>query len=432
MLTIRNFRRQHARRIFISTQVWLHKMAETSSNVEFSATDSKAPVGRALYRQALRWCKDNEKTKAPISHLIPVQIFSTPIIEKSSLQRLYSGEETGIKRILPLNSIVKEDGIFVSFETISEIRDFWRAAFRMNKHSRDEDVHRVRISAAFSSMKGLNELSKKVNEIEKSRESHCDREGVTFRIGQVVRHTKDNWRAIILGWEKGQITSEDERQTSLTSKQYLVDNFPEDGDGSGIIWYKIIPDFGDLSLSPAGTIRRYEKLMTGMDGSSGSHVALEKQTHLELVDDVALCRVRSKDTSLFFERFDNQAKRFIPNQTTLYEYPLDYSHDGEAHDNGGNPTARLGENVTKAVQTMARRLEVKLFESQKRMIGSHSALLDDFQVALSRLARGDVFTEFEILKTKRTPEQLATRHLNELCQFSTTISEFLALRRIAI
>jgi hemimethylated DNA binding protein len=433
-ITTSKLRCQNSRRGVLYTQAWLHKLSEAPFNGNISSIDPKAAsVGRALYRESLRWCKENEMAMAPISNLIPVQIFSTPVIEESSLQRLYHGDEMELQKLLPVNSIVRNDRIFVSFESISEIRDFWRAIFRMNILPREGDVYRVRISAALSSMKALNALTKKINEIEKSRESHLDREGVTFRIGQVVQHMKDKWRGIIIGWEKVRITPKEERLTSLTSKQYWVDNdHVEERDENGIIWYKILPDFGDMSLSPEGTIRRYTNLRKGIDASSDLQVVLEQQIHLCLIDDVALCRVRNKETSLFFERFDSDIKEFVPKKSILYEYPLDYSHAKQLKDGDGNSIFRIGENISNAVQKIARRLELKILESQNRMIGGRSVLLDDFQVALSRLARGDVFSEFEILKTKRTPEQLATRHLNELFQFSTTMSEYLALRRCAV
>lgn len=222
-----------------------------------------------LYRQLINWCNHTDE-RIPLSHFIPPVSLSPPEIEASRLKELLSSEE--LRAQFPPKSIFKERSIISPIHNASMAKLFFRAVFRLNKDTPggSAEHQKIRVSLAFDALRSLNELTGAIETLEKKRALHIDRNGVTFGVGQVVKHKVEQWRGVITGWHHhdkvSEANNEPTRPTSLTMKMYSLD--PVDS-----VKYKVLLDSGDVHMHYYP--RRHE-----LANASNIH-----QSDLELVED---------------------------------------------------------------------------------------------------------------------------------------------------
>jgi hemimethylated DNA binding protein len=382
-----------------------------------------------LYRQGLRWCKYNQ-SDVNISQFIETKVFETPIIDASALQRLINQEDCLIRKWLPNRSVVKENQVLTSIQTVSEIRNLWRAIFQLNKDDRNDELKvQARISSAFLALKELNNLSGILQDIDAARKRHIDREGVRFEIGQVVQHKEYKWRGIIAGWEKTTMPAKLNFDNSVLMRKDQVDD-------DETIWYAVIKDSGDATLMRKESECQFPDLNISKDGSRPHQLPLYRQSDLVLVQDASLCRIRSGETAAFFDGFDSRRGCFTPNAAIKHKYPFDngnmWTEYGTENSLNATEISKMAKDITQAVQLFARRLENKIIESFSINSGVRSTILTNLQVTLSRLSNGDIISESESLEKDSSALNLASLHLKELRRCSVQLSELLTLRHFGL
>ena len=236
-----------------------------------SAADNSR-LGRNLYRQLIRWCKNTDKA-IPLSSFIPPVTLKPPHVEQASLQNWqhFSG------LALPPNSKVQAHQMTVPIANSEDAANLFRVVFRMNRGETNHEVFKQRISTAFEALKSLNQLSSGLASLLEQREKHLDRDGVLYCVGQVVQHKAEKWRGIITGWQRSTLEGDDGKLTSLTKKNYnenIVSEDKESVSDGGSIQYSLLIDSGDAHL--LGGRRNVHDL-------TGEPVAM--QSDLELVKD---------------------------------------------------------------------------------------------------------------------------------------------------
>lgn len=410
----------------------LRDSADSSSNVTtprhfFSTTTTgQNRLGRTLYRQLLRWCKDTG-SEIPLSSYVPPVTTMPPIVDEGALKRLSEGKEEAIRNLLPSNTIFEDNMMTVPLRKASDIQNFFRAVYRMNMNSDvTAEVQKQRVSMAFETLKSVNELTGALEDIQKEREKHLNREGVHFSVGQVVQHKRERWRGIVLGWD---IITPSGQLTSLTTKDYS--NLEEDDDdddqegeeGSNRVQYTMVLDSGDAHL--LGGKRKVQ-------GDSGFPVAF--QPDLELMNDISLCRIRGYQVPRYFDRFDATSKCFVPNEARQYEYPLDEAHLKTTDQEAAAAVERneIGGSIVTGVQAFASRLGRRILDETSSAESRGLNVIVDFEHRLSRLASGDVMTdEDRLTKVEIKNDLLATLHLRWLLNMSLELSELLWQRRLS-
>mmetsp|Transcript_11436 Transcript_11436/g.16772 ORF Transcript_11436/g.16772 Transcript_11436/m.16772 type:complete len:766 (+) Transcript_11436:197-2494(+) len=394
----------------------------------FSSTSKDTAIqdrlARTLYRQLLRWCQDTGG-EIPLTPYVPPVTTMPPVVNERSLKRLSDGQEEAIREFLPRNSIIQRHHITVPIRRASDIGNLLKAIFRMNdKPSTAIKEQKERISVAMKTLKSLNELTEALQEVQQEREKHLDREGIKMSIGQMVQHKTERWRGVILGWERIRKKQHPEAGfTSLTTKGYNQSNKEDDEnetDPDNEIQYTVILDSGDAHLT-AGRHAVHGRL---------GH-ALTSESDLELLQDVALCRIRGSLISRYFERFDATSKCFVPNEAHEYLYPLDVAHlnGDELEQRMNTKRNEIGNDIVQAIQRFSSRLQ-RVISNGNYTCNSH--IMNNFNHRLSRLAVGDVLTEEDRLTNPDiNGALLATLHLRWFLNMTLELAELIWERRIA-
>ncbi len=216
----------------LSRSVVSHRQMSTESV-------DKQRISIALYRQLLRWCKETDDD-IPLSYFVPPVHMTAPQIDVERLL-LLTGEE---KSKFPANSIIETNQITCAIHNSLDARDFFRAVFRLNKApTKDDKMKKQRVTLAFEGIRSLNELTQALKTLKQNRAKHVLRDGVEFRVGQVVKHKVEDWRGVVIGWRRIDPLSsaKSDQLTSLTQKTYTLD--PVDA-----IRYTVLLDSGDAHL----------------------------------------------------------------------------------------------------------------------------------------------------------------------------------------
>jgi hemimethylated DNA binding protein len=393
----------------------------------FSTSSPQDRLSRTLYRQLLRWCQDTGDD-IPLSKYVPPVTTMPPIVDQDAMRLLHEGKDENheIRNLLPSSSMFEHNMMTVPLRKASDIKNFFRAVYRMNASNAadlSDEVRKQRVSMAFETLKSVNELTGALQDIKKQREKHLNRDGVNFCIGQVVQHKRDRWRGIVLGWE---LMTPSNQLTSLTTKDYA--NVEESSESAGEeennrVRYTMLLDSGDSHL--LGGSRQIQ-------GDTGYPASF--QSDLELVTDLSLCRIRGARVPHFFDRFDATSKCFVPNESQQYEYPLDDAHleTTEQEAVAAVVRAEVGDQMVVAIQSFARRLERRILDETSSAETRGLNVVVDFQHRLGRLASGDVMTdEDRLTKAEITDDHLATLHLRWLLNLSLELGEILWQRRIS-
>jgi len=202
------------------------------------------------------------------------------------------------RSLLPPETLFRRNSITVPIYSAAHVRDVARCLFRLNKYMpADLSFQKSRIDNGFSSLRALGELWEDTVWMSQQRESHKSRKGVTFNVGEVVRHRDDRWRGVVVGWSYG-AESESIKSTSVTTKTY---------DTSDLLTYEVLVDSADEPHTISTMVI---------------------QSLLERVDDPDLLRIRHGALGQYFLSFNGQG--FVPNTALTYQYPSDRHHMSRA------------------------------------------------------------------------------------------------------
>lgn len=348
-----------------------------------------------------------------MSHFIPPVSLSPPEIEASRLKELLSSEE--LRAQFPPKSIFKERSIISPIHNASMAKLFFRAVFRLNKDTPggSAEHQKIRVSLAFDALRSLNELTGAIETLEKKRALHIDRNGVTFGVGQVVKHKVEQWRGVITGWHHhdkvSEANNEPTRPTSLTMKMYSLD--PVDS-----VKYKVLLDSGDVHMHYYP--RRHE-----LANASNIH-----QSDLELVEDESLLRIRNPRTKQFFKRFDADCKRFIPNDVLAYEYPNDFQISESP--NTTIYSEEAADQLISGIQEASDHLRRIILDYTSAPESRQLKLLALFLDRLTRISNGDVLPIKDLLASEEVSKTgLAAWHLKEFTNVAEEIGDLVWRRR---
>lgn len=316
-----------------------------------------------------------------------------------------------------------------------------RTVYRLNASSSTDPTHiKERITLGFETMRSLNELSAVMNEIKSSREVHSDRTGVTYHVGQPVRHKSDRWRGVVVGWKRGPASSPmhgPRGGTSLTTKEYGSTAATTEVEQQQLqqqqpITYDVIVDYGDERLLGGGASRG------NIDNETGFPTVL--QSDLEAIDDDLLLRIRSNWMFRKFDRFDAMRGRFVPNELVRYQYPL----DGIGEEEGGDaataatttsPTDEIAKDVVEGVRAFAGHLHRHILEMMPCQEVRRGTVLWSLRERLSAISSGTLHDPNEVAslvsKTEMSMQEIATMHLRSLLEIILEVSEMSWQRHIA-
>lgn len=231
-----------------------------------SASTSRSVV-LSLYRACLRWTQ-------------------IPLVVKS---KFIAGDHLP----LTLAALQLSPRLLTNKEGIEEAI---RMLFRANAKEMDAKVVSEKMNLAVDGLQYLNRFTRVLRDAESRREANRARDGLTFRVGQVVRHKLYNYRAAIVGWDRRPAIDVSRWEGVLASS--LGVNQP---------FYHCIPDSND-TLHFLGGVR---KLM---------YVA---QENLELCHALE-SRINSDVIPQAFECFDPSTQSFLPTERITWQYPADH------------------------------------------------------------------------------------------------------------
>jgi len=390
----------------------------------------------------LRWCNDAEKnfgSNAPLEAVPPVH-FEAGLLDEAGLARFVESDKSGKVPSSSLSYTVssKNNQLTVPVHIVSDVKKLLKMVFRINSKaptSINPELQKERTSLAFDALRSLNALTERLESQKNLREDHLDREGVQYSIGQVVQHTYDRWRGVVIGWDrrtkKNDAQEGGEAVTSLTKKDYSS-QLAEDQKGQNDIEYTMVIDLGDSHL--LGGKRRSNQ-------DTGHPIAL--QSDLEPVLDETLVRVRSHWIENHFERFDASRNRFIPNDHLTFLYPDVY--DATQDDNTHNTTTAINEEILKErqdVETQARQIFVGVVTFAEKLLrcildetscptSRGMDVLASYQERLEAVSKGAMESSENGASSNSSMRRRAVMHLRKILNISLEITEIIWQRRIA-
>ena len=416
-----------------------------------------------LYRNLIRWCDD--MVDIPLADLVPPIHIQPPQIDSDSIRALHlssmiqSGESdnpkaqaksasapSSIRSFFPPNALIKETGITVSVRTSTDAKHIIRGVFRMNTNAESKSItsntnekqRKEQISLAMDWIKSMNILTGKMLEMKLQRKIHQDRDGVHYKIGQVVKHKKFGWRAVIIGWKKNNTktntnkknndTNESssappETTTSLTQKSYQSIN-PDDA-----VVYDVALDLGDATLR----------------SSHPSGIKNVYQSDLSILDDPYLMRIRTSNDHQF-KRFDSDYNCFVPVDSLLYVYPNDTIDDDRYWSSSSsssssyeckynNKSDHAAQNVILGVQKVSNYLRriILGYVSESTVANKKLTLLSNHLEKLTKLDNCDVVPPKEYWSKNGLQTQTILKwQLQKFVELVIEVEDILWTRRRAI
>eukprot|EP00571_Detonula_confervacea_P007230 CAMPEP_0172329892 /NCGR_PEP_ID=MMETSP1058-20130122/61118_1 /TAXON_ID=83371 /ORGANISM="Detonula confervacea, Strain CCMP 353" /LENGTH=788 /DNA_ID=CAMNT_0013047085 /DNA_START=10 /DNA_END=2373 /DNA_ORIENTATION=+ len=438
--------------------------------------DQANRVPKTLYRQLLSWCRRYDNV--PFNPLPPVTL-SPPQVDPIALKRLKEmraflaaneikgglmddeGEDM-IKfgqnghpahyAMYKEDIVVKEDMItFPEIGDANELRATIRSIYWLNNKNTIANVKgavgtteeqsnkstKEQISLAFDAMKSCNQLSSSELDSRRSKRefSMKVRQGqsegssesaefpnVEYHVGQVVKH-RDKWRGVVVGWAIDKEKNNDDRLSSLTTKQYSL---KEDETSS--------TDRNNEDLDATKSKVKYTVLVDSNDASllqSSKTVTIETQDDLLPVDDPCLQRIHNNLIKQYFTKFSSG--HFVPNNVVAYVFGLD-KFGASAGLDAANETSNAEPKsspeleqsnlaITKGVQEISRRLLSPLAES----IGQQQENDDDEALSMISLMSSHV-ESMSMKKSSAKELDSAISLLAKLYHFHVKINSLLWAR----
>ena len=156
----------------------------------------------------------------------------------------------------------------------------------------------VTVGGTYRALRALLKVSDylQTNRAERTLKASRDDHGVTFHVGQVLRHKKFGFRAVVFGWE--------ERPAMDVSHWDGVVGLPSGGEQP---FYRMIPDHDDCV-----------SLLGGPRG-----VRYVAQENLEPLASVSDAGIKHELLPHLFHAYDGRSGTFLPVQQLAYWYPAD-------------------------------------------------------------------------------------------------------------
>lgn len=396
----------------------------TETTATASKSDTNPRITKTLYRQLLRWC--NESPPIPLATLVPpVHLESPDNVDPFRLEVLSIPPSdlddpvvAKVRNILPPQAEMERTSLTVPVRSVQDVKNVIRSVFRLNADIRNDEKaaqhQKHRLSATFTALKSLNELSGGLESIQEQRQQHMDRTNVDFLVGQVVQHQEERWRGVIASWSRplqggsSQTQTKPAQKTSLTTKDYSATAAAK----ATMIHYDVILDAGDAH---------------SMGSSSGWSRAL--QSDLKLVDDAALLRINSSMLKDYFTKFNASKKRFVPNPLVAYQFPAD---EVDAATISSLPTAqaKLCLDLVAACQEFAARLERCILDETSCPTERGLDLLANVLERLQDVTKGDVFSRKErYQQLDLSPTTTVAHHLQALLSLHLEVVDINHQRR---
>jgi len=400
--------------------------------------NTQATIAKTLYKQILKWT--HITGKIPFDPIPPLTLIP-PRVNQSSLQQLAcayhdihktddenkneksNDEYKRLAKLLPTNSIIDESKLILPIENPGSVRDATRLIFALNKASSDgttddNEILKDRIDLGFDVLKSLNQLSEGLDVRKSCRESHSDRSGVLFHVGQVVQHKARRWRAIIEGWNK--LPAEETNNpsnSSLTKKEYSSSSYDDENE----VEYILCLDEGDAILSRSRVM--------------GTKKA--KQHELEAVKDVDLQRVRSATTSYRFDGYNSTRNTFNPGEVFRYEYPIDIIEQDPNEIK--ESTERLKQSCVNAeiVLNGVKRIATVLYSDLENNLAESDVetpfFVHDIKRELESIIQGNLDNTGDILdsSTSETSYKTSIQYLSALFSIIQRVTTLMWQRRTA-
>jgi len=390
--------------------------ATTTKNHDYTAHKR---ITLVLYRQLIRWCDDAAMKEVPLTQLVPPIHIQPPQINSNSLRLLSRDDPKSpvSSCFFPTTALLKETGITASVPTSTDAKQILRGVFRMNACTTNEKEKKNQLSLAFDWIKSMNGLTEKLVEMKLTRRNHENRDGVHFRVGQVVKHSKFGWRGVIIGWNRdGNEESTSPKATSLTQKSYQSVN-PDDK-----IVYDVALDWGDATLMGSGHPSGLKNIY---------------QSDLTIINDPDLMRIRSSTDQ--FKRFDPKSQCFVPGEILTYVYPND---NLECWSSYKNPSDHAAQSVIFGVQKMAEYLQ-RIILDYTLAPGAENRdfiLLSTYLDRLTKLANCDVVPikdRFRVQSEKNRQDGMTIQimlkwELQKFIELAVEVEDILWTRRKAI
>lgn len=272
-------------------------------------------VGLSLYRMLLRWLHQ------PVVREVPFLAGDLP----PELVAL------GLSRQQLTNREGVQDAIVSSFRARAALTD-------------PAEIGQA-LDLGFKALQYLNGQTAVLVRARERRESNRDRQGVQFRVGEVVRHKLFAYRGVVVGW--------DQRPTIDVSGW---DGVVQTKSGPDQPFYHVACDAHDvahfLGGSGSGGPGRRRLMYVAQENMKSEENELERRVHSDVI--ASAC-----------QHYDNVAGRFVVEERIAYMYPADVDNLSVTQQQHRKNLRRSSEQaklvdaarrVERQVQTLAQRL----------------------------------------------------------------------------
>ena len=426
-------------------------------------------LSKTIYKQLIKWTASQADVPfdpIPPLALVPPRVDATALETMARLNEDHKSASASASNDLPLspdeqrllelvkslpsNSVIEPTQLVLSIENAKSVKQATKLAYALNNYTQDSkenlDQIKERVSLGFDVLKSLNQMSEMLDERKMARENHQDRSGVTFRVGQVVRHKKDRWRAIVGGWKRtaANTNTNTNKQTasgksSLTNKTYDIDTLIQDTS---------MTDVGDNDIDDDDDMKTDEgfhdniEYVVHIDEGDAAHSRVRvlgsmkvKQHELEIVTDDDLKRVRNSAAGHHFERFDSIYGEFTPGNILKFEYPIDKSDAVDMVEETERMMAKHenAKAVLAGVKGIAARMHRIIMDTSSCAESRKLCFLPDIEEKLKRIVSGDLLENVadKISSPMTSSHKIAIRHLRALFHISLHINDILWQRNTA-
>ena len=214
-------------------------------------------------------------------------------------------------------------------------------------HGQDEAV----LSGTYKALRALLKVSDYIQTNLGERASKVRREGIRFHVGQVLRHKKFGFRAVVFGWE--------ERPATDVAHWDGVVGLPS---GAEQPFYRMVPDHDDCV-----------SLLGGPRG-----VRYVAQENLEPLPNLGEAAIEHELLPHLFHAYDAGRGTFVPVQQLAFWYPSDapppLPAESVAEPVAGGGGEGVGEEASAILQTAGASLQsvVRAVESARDLLRAHT------------------------------------------------------------
>lgn len=306
------------------------------------AREGSRAVGLSLYRMLLRWLHQ------PIVREVPFLAGDLPpeLVALGLSRQQLSGRD-GVK-----------DAIVSSFRSRAALTD-------------PAEVGQA-LDLGFKGLQYLNGLTAVLMRARERRQSNMDRQGVQFRVGEVVRHKLFSYRGVVVGWDR--------RPTMDVSGW---DGVVQTQSGPDQPFYHIACDAHDVAHFLGGS---------GSGGPVRRRLMYVAQENLSLEEHEMERRVHSDVIASACQHYDNVAGRFVVEERIGYMYPADVGAPSWSQQPHRKNLRRSSEqakliDAARRVERQVQTLALRLHEDIQRQFGGTERFEEPVDGLLALLKR---------------------------------------------